>query len=193
MHEFKCLINKVYKKVIYPTPVIIEPLYLDHLQPLPLVIDEINSGELMIVEFFNKKVLKVFLVENFNLNQIFGEPMDSQENLNLLCSDWVKRNEIEKHIRDVYEQLRLCEMVSNKNDLIDLENELMKHLLSCKNKEKNDLRKIRSVIFKSCKNHKFAEKIYSIMKNRMFNFYEQTQSKVSIDFGTLTVQIEDGT
>jgi len=192
MHEFKCLINKVYKKVIYPTPAIIEPLYLDHLQPLAVVVDEINSGEMMIVEFFNKKIQKVFLVENLSLNQIFGDPVDNQEEIELFCSDWVKRNEIEKYIKGVYEQLRLCEMVSNKNDLIDLENELMRHLLSCKNKEKNDLKKIRSVIFKSCKNHKFAEKIYSIMKSKIFDFYKQTQSKVSVNFNTLTVQIEDG-
>jgi hypothetical protein len=192
MHEFRCLINKVYKKISYPTPVALEPLYLDHLQPLPIVIDEISSGEMMVIEFFNKKILKVFLVEDSKLNQIFGEPILNQEGVELFCQDWVKRNEIKKYIKWAYDQLRLNEMIANKNDLIDLENELMKYLLSCRSKEKNDLRKIRSLIFKSCKNHKFAEKIYSIIKNKLFDYYTSTLDRVNVDFDALAVQIEYG-
>ncbi len=192
MHEFRCLINKVYKKVIYPAPVVLEPLYLDHLQPVQIVIDEVNSGEMMIIEFFNKTILKAFLVEGSNLNQIFGEPISNQEDMELFCQDWVKRNKIKEYTIWAYEQLRLNEIIANKSDLIDLENELMKYLLSCKNKEKNNLRKIRSLIFKSCKNPKFAEKIYSIIKNKMFDYYLPSLDRVSVNFESLTVQIEHG-
>jgi len=192
MHEFRCLINKTYKKVIYPTPVVLEPLYLDHLQPVPIVIDEVNSGEMIIVEFFNKTIFRVFLVENLKLNQIFGDPISSQKEIELFCQDWVKRNEIKEYIKWVYEQLKLNEIIANKNDLIDLENALMKYLLSCKNKEKNNLRKIRSLIFKSCKNPKFAEKIHSIIKSKMFEYYLPSLDRVKVDFESLTVQIEHG-
>jgi hypothetical protein len=193
MHDFKCLINKTYKKVSYPLPVVLEPMYLDHLQPLSLVIDEVKSGEIMIIEFFNNKVMRLFLVENNALNQIFGEPISLNSILKLECLDLKKKNEIANYIKLIFGSLKLSEMIANKNDLIDLENELMKYYLVCKNKEKVDLRKIRSVIFKSCKNHKFAEKIYLIIKNKPFDYFISSSTSLLIDLSLLTVQIENDT
>lgn len=83
-------------------------------------------------------------------------------------------------------------MITNKNDLMDLENELMKYFLICKNKDKMEIRKIRSVIFKSCKNHKFAEKIYNLIKNQAFSYFTSTQTAIQVDLSLLSVQIENG-
>ena len=192
MSDFKCFVNKTYKKVSYPIPVVLEPMYLDHLQPLSLVIDEIKSGEILIIEFFENKVMRLFLVEDNSLNQIFGEPTASNAILTLKCQDLKKKLEIEQYIKNIYSQLKLSEMITNKNDLMDLENELMKYFLICKNKDKMEIRKIRSVIFKSCKNHKFAEKIYNLIKGQAFSYFTSTQTTIQVDLSLLSVQIKNG-
>jgi hypothetical protein len=137
--------------------------------------------------------VRLFLVENNALNQIFGEPISLNSILKLECLDLKKKNEIANYIKLIFGSLKLSEMIANKNDLIDLENELMKYYLVCKNKEKVDLRKIRSVIFKSCKNHKFAEKIYLIIKNKPFDYFISSSTSLLIDLSLLTVQIENDT
>lgn len=192
MRSFSCLINKTYKKVSYPLPVVLEPMYFDHLSPLSLIVDEIKSGEIMLIEFYNDKVFRLFLVENTSLNQIYGDPITKGIIFETKCIDLNKKNEIEKYIKTIYNQLKLSEMIINKNDLTDLENELMKYFLVCKNQDKIDLKKIRSVIFKNCKNHKFAEKIYFHIKNKPFNYFTYSSSNVRIDLNLLTVQIEHG-
>ena len=190
MREFKCLINKTYKKICYPIPIVIEPLYTENFKPLVLICDEIKSGDIMICEFINQKVESIFLTKNKNLHQIYGKPIDYNHDLVLKCAGIKKKFEIEKYIETVLFQLRLNELINNKNDLIDFENEIMKYLLACKSKDKVEQRKLRKLIFKTCKNVKLAEKICQIVKNTSFNHFEASYSTIQVYFSTLTVQSE---
>ncbi len=126
-------------------------------------------------------------------------PNFNESEIQLFSDKWGKEAEhfpvwarSEEYIKNIYSQLKLSEMITNKNDLMDLENELMKYFLTCKNKDKMEIRKIRSVIFKSCKNHKFAEKIYNLIKSQEFSYFISTPTTIQVDLSLLSVQIENG-
>ena len=191
MHEFKCLINKTYKKISYPFSTVIETIFTNNLPPLSLIINEVKSGDLLVVEFIKNKPVRVFLIENEILHQIYGDPIDFFSKIQLQCLGLKKKIKIEEFIFNLYDQFSLNEMISYKNDFRDFENNLFKYLLLTKNEDKLDNKKLRSLSFKNFKNPHLAEKMSKTLIKNKFNYFDLNETKLTIDFSSLTVQFID--
>jgi hypothetical protein len=190
MNDFKCLINKKLKKISYPLQITIEALYSENIGPISLITNELKSGEILIIESSNKKIERIYKTSNNNLIQIYGDPYQYEFVLQLDCVYLGKIKKIKDFLNDFFLKLNLNELINNKNDLESLENELLEYFLLCKNETKIDMRKIRSIIFKNCKNVKLNEKMYSILKNCNFNEFELKNDTIKIDFSSQDVQFE---
>ena len=189
MHSFKCLINKTYKKVSYPNVVSIEPLNHSNILPVSLITNEIKSGEILMIEFIDNTPIRIFVNNKNKMHQIFGTPINYDFSIELECINYEKKIRIEKFIHDIFINLSLNELIVNKNDLEDLENELTKYLLVVKRKDRIETRKIRSIVFKNCKSSNFAEKMCEMLKKEKFDYFERNFALVKMDFPSLTVQI----
>jgi NurA-like 5'-3' nuclease len=82
-------------------------------------------------------------------------------------------------------------MISFKNDFRDFENNLFKYLLLTKNEDKLDNKKLRSLSFKNFKNPHLAEKMSKTLIKNKFNYFDLNETKLTIDFSSLTVQFID--
>ena len=189
MHDFKCFINKTYKKVSYPNLVSIEPLNHSNIPPVALITHEIKSGEMIMVEFIGEKPVRIFVNDENKMHQIFGTPIYYDFTIELECYYYTKKLNIEVFIRSAYEHLSLNDLIVNKNDLEDLENDLIRYLLVSKSKDRIENRKLRSIVFKNCKASLFAEKMCDILKKKKFDYFERNFALVKMDFPSLTVQI----
>jgi len=190
VHEFLCLINKTHKKISYPQPTIVEGMFHSNLPPLSLIIDEIKSGEIMIVEMGFKKPMRVFVVQDESLFQIYGEPMNFFNVVEIECFGFTKKTKIEQFIFELFSQFSLNEMISYKNDFKDFENNIFKFLLLIKNANQYDNKKLRSLSFKSFKNPHLAEKMCKLLMKKKFNYFELTKTQVKVDFVNLNVQFK---
>ncbi len=190
MYEIRCLVNKTYKKVAYPISTIIEPLHCSNFSPLKLITNELRSGETLIVEFINEQPVRIFVVDNSSLMQIYGNTIEYSGTHKTKCIYHHKKLKIKQYIFGLYEKIRLNDLITHKNDLEDFENEITKYLLLCKNQEKLDSKRLRSIAFKNCKNTKLAEKLSGDMKHNMFCDFENVPTNVIINWDLLTVQFE---
>lgn len=190
MNNFQLFINKTRKKISYPNSVIIEPLWHGNLPPLNLVTSEIKAGEILIVEYDKKIPLRVFKIIQDNLIQIYGEPIDYDLKIefdNIFIS---KINTIKNYIYDVYNLLNINELINFKDDLECIENEIIKYFLFCKTNLKIDNKKIRSLIFKNCKDSKLSEKLDNLFKKNKIIWEEWNSTKLIVDFENFNVQYE---
>lgn len=190
MKEYRCFLNKENKKISYPSLTIIEPLFQQKLSPLNLITNELNAGDIILVEYINDQIKRIYKSSDFvNLEQIYGEPTESSKIITNTILCWTKKIQIEKYITSIIENLTLQDLINNKYDLNMFEKELTKYLLICKNEQKFNLRTCRSVIFKTCKDVRIAEKIYLFMKNNPFNFFLHEHSDIKFNFEQWTVQV----
>lgn len=188
MISLKCFIHKTNKKISYPSPVIIEPLMSTNIGPLKLTTNELRAGEIILMCYNNKELTSIYKIDHLELVQIFGSPLCTEDKHIAQCDLYDKKTYISGIIFDIYRKIPLNELIDNKNDLCDLEGELMKYYLVSKSVEKIDKRRIRSICFKNCKNVKIAEKIYNLLNRLTLAFPIERQINVELDFVNLTVQ-----
>jgi hypothetical protein len=188
MTRFECFLNKENKKISYPELAVIEPLFGAPLRALALFTPEIKSGELIIVEYFNNQIERIFKSENENIEQIYGLPNLVPENAVLKLAFLNKKKKIEEYIADIYRSLSVNDLIAFKHDLNDFEKELIKYFLLCKTENKVNYKNLRSVVFKNCKNNKLAETICFYLKNKPFRHFGYDTTIVRVDFESLTVQ-----
>lgn len=101
MTRFECFLNKENKKISYPELAVIEPLFGTPLKALALFTSEIKSGELIIVEYFNNHIERVYKSENENIEQIYGIPSLVQENITLTVAFLYKKKKL-KNISQIF-------------------------------------------------------------------------------------------
>jgi len=188
MTRFECFLNKENKKISYPELAVIEPLFGTPLKALALFTSEIKSGELIIVEYFNNHIERVYKSENENIEQIYGIPSSVQENIILTVAFLYKKKKIEEYIADIYRSLSIHDLITFRYDLNDFEKELMKYFLLCKTENKVNYKNLRSVVFKSCKNNKLAETICLYLKNKPFVHFGYDTAVIKINFENWIVQ-----
>ena len=186
MNTFECQISKNSKKISYPSPVVIDFLFKSSTPPILAYTNEIKSGELIILNIDNNKIKSIFRCNKNKLIQIYGEPVNPIK-ITVDCVGLNKKIKIENYITKIFENLSVNEIITFKNDLDNLEYDLMRYFLLCKNEQKIDLKKIRSICFKNCKNVNLSEKLYNMIKKDKFNYFDISPAKIKIDFLELTI------
>jgi hypothetical protein len=188
MIKFSCFLNKSNKKISYPEYTTIDPLFNSSLRTLPLITNELKSGEIILVEYFDNKITRVYKIYDNNLEQIYGENNQYENEITVKLYSYIKKTKIEEYINLLYLNLTLSELISNKHDLNDFQKELTKYLLLCKSKEKLNYKNIRSVVFKNCKNVQLVEKICLFLKKNPYNYFINDVSILKINFNDWSVQ-----
>jgi hypothetical protein len=192
MTRLECFLNKENKKISYPELTVIEPLFGIPLKALALFTPEIKSGELIIVEYSNVQIERVYKIENENIEQIYGKPNLVPQNVVLTISFLEKKKKIEEHISNLYRSLSVHDLIVFKHDLNDFEKELMKYFLLCKTENKINSKNLRSVVFRNCKNNKLAETICLYLKNKPFDYFMHDVATIKVNFENWIVQIDYG-
>jgi hypothetical protein len=191
MTKFDCFLNKETKKISYPDLVYIEPLFGNKLKALALFTPEVKAGELIVVEYFNSAILRIYKIDDENIEQIYGEPSFTLENVTLKVLFLKKREKIEEYITNLYGSLPLSSLIDFRHDLNSLEKELIKYFLLCKSENKVVFKSLRSVVFKNCKSSKLSENICSYLKKKPFDYYKHDWSIIKLNFENWTVQFEN--
>lgn len=165
----------------------IDFLFKNSSPPIPAYTNEIRAGELIIINVNEyDKIKAVFRCVQDKIIQIYGDPINPTK-VNLECVGLNKKREIEKYIVSIFNQLSINELIVFKNDLECLENALMGYLLICKNQDKLDAKKIRTICFKSCKDVNLCEKLYRLLMKNKFEYFDVSPSKVKIDLLNSTI------
>ncbi len=187
MNTFECQIARNTKKVSYPNPVVIDFLFKNSSCPIPAYTNEIRAGELIIINVNEyDKIKAVFRCVQDKIIQIYGDAVNPTK-ISLECIGLSKKKEIEKYIISIFNQLSINELIVFKNDLECLENALMGYLLICKNQDKLDSRKLRTICFKNCKDVNLCEKLYRLLTKNKFEYFEVSSTKVKIDLLNSTI------
>lgn len=190
MNNLKAYICKKTKKISYPQQVNIELLFAAPVVNLSLVTNEIRAGDILLIKQKNQ-ILNIYKIENNKINQIHGNSNDEEAIIELSVSGYDKVLKIKEYLFWMFKDLALKTLIEEKHDLEDLENGLTEYLLNCKSANRIDMRKIRSLIFKSCKNTKLCEKLYFLFDNNRFNYFEWKNQILKIDFNNLIVQFSN--
>ena len=97
-NDFKCLINKTSKKITYPHPVILELLNFNNIGPISIVINEIRSGENLLIEFDKKTPKRIFTFVGNSVNQIYGPIINYNNVIEIDSIEYSKKKQIDKYI-----------------------------------------------------------------------------------------------
>lgn len=190
MIEFKYLICTSYGKICYPVPISIELLFHEKTSALSLVARELYPGEEILIGSVQKKILYIYKIDNNKLEQIYGEPIIEIDSIELVSEYIDKVNYTKKFVKGILETLSITELITNLQDLINAENELIKYYLMSKSESKIEKKRIRSILFKNVKNSKISEKIYQVINNKEYEFFKTVPIIVKVNFDDLTVQKE---
>lgn len=190
MISAECFINKTYTKISYPAKSMIELVHAGKKGPYELCTSEILPGEIIIFVTKNNEKY-IYTIVNEELNQICGEHLNYYEETHAEVKHYKKAIRIKKYIIKLFNNLPLIDLISNKSDLETLEYQLTSYLLLCKNKNKFDLRRIRSIVFKSCKEVRMCEKIYSLISKIDFDDYDDSTQTLILNFANLSVQFNN--
>jgi len=190
MHNLKACICKSNQKIFYPHSYSIELFLHNKICLLPLITDSISAGDIIV---FNdvKKPNFIFKIQKYEIFQIYGECTDLEHELELSVIGLNKLEHINSYLFEIFQKLSLSDLIYNKNNLIDIEKELIKYLLNTKSLDRLDNKKLRSILFKNCKNIRLCEKLFLILKSEKFIFYDLSPKCITIDFASMSVQYKN--
>jgi hypothetical protein len=190
MINVECHTNKNFIKVSYPNKMFLEFVFTGKKGPFDLCISEIKPGDIIFIIYHqNKKYL--YLLENKDLFQIYGDELNFYEELEIKSSLYLKNKIIKEYIFEILETINFSDLIHFKNDFEIFEYNLTTYLLCCRNQKKYDKKKIRSLIFKSIKNVRLCETIYTTIETKPFNSWETDEIEFTLNFASLNVQIKD--
>lgn len=181
---FDAFINQDNIVVSYPELIVIKPVFRTKIKPLSLFTNELVAGDIIVLEKNkNDKIIRVYQIHNNVLFQIFGDPVFfKRPKVTLNVQYYQKLMHIKKYITNIFDILPINDLIEFKNDLNMFEKELTKFLLMSISKEKVTYKRLRSIVFKSCKNQHISEKICLLCKNNHFDHFDNDYSEIIIDF-----------
>lgn len=156
---------------------------------LSLITDQICAGDIIVFDG-ERKPKFIFKIQNNVISQIYGDCIEFDGEYVLEVAGLNKLKNINNYLYEVFQKLTLIDLIYYKNDLINIEKELIRYLLNTKSTEKCDLKKIRSIIFKNCKDVKVCEKIFLILKTNRYTFFDNHPGRIIVNFTNMSVQYQ---